>query len=195
MNRLIVALLAVIAIALVVVFTVGRNPAPAASTEAAGTQATSGTSTGSETPAASDAQSSTGSEGASPSAAGGLCADVPAMPTGLTAGNVTQLRTEDRVEGTGEAAEAGDTVSVHYVGRLLDGTTFDSSCERGEPAAFPIGVGQVIRGWDEGIPGMKVGGQRRLIIPSELAYGTSGAGDVIPPNAALVFDVELVGVQ
>lgn len=97
---------------------------------------------------------------------------------------------------TAAKAEKGKTVSVHYTGFLLDGKTFDSSRDRGTPYQFQLGIGQVIRGWDEGIELMQVGDQMRLIIPSELAYGVNGAGGgIIPPNATLVFDVELMGIQ
>ncbi len=97
--------------------------------------------------------------------------------------------------GTGAQAEAGKTVSVHYTGKFQDGKVFDSSISRGEPITFPLGQGRVIKGWDEGIVLMKVGGKVQLIIPPELAYGERGAGGVIPPNATLVFDVELVAVK
>ena len=97
--------------------------------------------------------------------------------------------------GTGAQAEAGKTVSVHYTGKLTDGKVFDSSIPRGEPITFKLGVGQVIKGWDEGIALMKVGGKAQLVIPSDLAYGDRGAGGVIPPNTTLVFDVELVDVK
>jgi FKBP-type peptidyl-prolyl cis-trans isomerase len=98
------------------------------------------------------------------------------------------------VEGTGPAAAAGQQVTVHYTGWLTDGTKFDSSRDRGQPFSFRLGAGQVIRGWDEGVAGMKVGGRRKLTIPSELGYGARGAGGVIPPGATLVFTVELLGV-
>jgi FKBP-type peptidyl-prolyl cis-trans isomerase len=97
--------------------------------------------------------------------------------------------------GTGAQAAAGKTVSVHYTGKFQDGKVFDSSIPRGEALTFRLGVGQVIKGWDEGIALMKVGGKAQLIIPSELAYGERGASGVIPPNATLVFDVELVAVK
>ncbi|MCX7072748.1 MAG: FKBP-type peptidyl-prolyl cis-trans isomerase [Gammaproteobacteria bacterium] len=108
------------------------------------------------------------------------------------------LQYEDTVEGSGATATAGQHVSVHYTGWLYKdgaaGKKFDSSKDRGQPFAFPLGGGRVIRGWDEGVQGMKVGGTRRLVIPADLGYGASGAGGVIPPNATLLFEVELLGV-
>jgi FKBP-type peptidyl-prolyl cis-trans isomerase FkpA len=97
--------------------------------------------------------------------------------------------------GTGKEAKAGDTVTVHYTGRLSDGTKFDSSVDRDEPFPFPLGAGKVIKGWDEGVAGMKEGGKRKLVIPPELGYGARGAGKVIPPNAVLIFEVELLKVK
>ena len=108
------------------------------------------------------------------------------------------LQYEDTVAGTGDEAAKGNSVAVHYTGWLytngVAGAKFDSSKDRGQPFRFPLGGGQVIRGWDEGVAGMKVGGTRRLVIPPELGYGARGAGGVIPPNATLLFEVELLGV-
>ena len=100
----------------------------------------------------------------------------------------------DLVDGQGARPAAGDSVSVHYTGWLKDGTKFDSSLDRGQPFEFAIGRGRVIRGWDEGVASMKVGGKRKLIIPAHLGYGERGAGGVIPPGATLIFEVELLGV-
>lgn len=105
------------------------------------------------------------------------------------------LKIETLKEGTGAAAKNGDTVSVHYTGTLIDGTKFDSSLDRGEPFSFTLGEGRVIAGWEQGILGMKVGEQRKLFIPSALAYGSSGAGGIIPPNAPLIFEVELLEIK
>jgi len=109
------------------------------------------------------------------------------------------LKYTDTNVGTGAEAAKGHKVSVHYTGWLYNngakGAKFDSSLDRGQPFAFALGAQQVIRGWDEGVAGMKVGGKRTLIIPPELGYGARGAGGVIPPNATLMFDVELLGVQ
>ncbi|MES2684138.1 MAG: FKBP-type peptidyl-prolyl cis-trans isomerase [Pseudomonadota bacterium] len=108
------------------------------------------------------------------------------------------LQYEDTIPGTGATATAGQRVSVHYTGWLFNdgqqGGKFDSSKDRGQPFQFGLGAGQVIRGWDEGVQGMKVGGTRRLVIPSDLGYGARGAGGVIPPNATLLFEVELLAV-
>ena len=116
----------------------------------------------------------------------------PAPGNGQVSGD---LEITDTLAGEGEVAESGDTVAVHYVGTLEDGTQFDSSRDRGEPIVFTLGAGEVIQGWEQGIPGMAVGGQRRLVIPPELGYGEAGSPPVIPPNATLIFEVELVEIQ
>ena len=105
------------------------------------------------------------------------------------------LKIEDVVVGQGDEAVKGKQVTVHYTGWLTDGKKFDSSKDHGEPFQFALGRGQVIQGWDQGVAGMKVGGKRKLTIPPELGYGKAGAGGVIPPNATLVFEVELLGVR
>ena len=105
------------------------------------------------------------------------------------------LRYEDIVVGTGPSPQSGQEVTVHYTGTLEDGTKFDSSFDHGQPFKFKIGVGRVIKGWDEGVMTMKVGGKRKLVMPPQLGYGARGAGGVIPPNATLVFEVELLDVQ
>jgi FKBP-type peptidyl-prolyl cis-trans isomerase len=119
-----------------------------------------------------------------------------------TASPPVTLQSSDLKAGTGPAIQSGQTAVVQYTGWLYSesapehkGTKFDSSRDRNEPFSFPLGAGQVIPGWDQGVVGMQVGGQRRLVIPPELGYGSRGAGGVIPPNATLVFDVELVAIQ
>ena len=112
------------------------------------------------------------------------------MPT-----TASGLSYEDEVEGTGPSPQQGQIAVVHYTGWLTDGTKFDSSRDRGQPFSFPVGQGQVIRGWDEGVATMQTGGKRKLTIPPELGYGTRGAVGVIPPNATLIFDVELLEIR
>src|SRR6266849_2648330 len=127
----------------------------------------------------------------------------PSLAADGAPGKMTELadglKYTDTTVGTGAEATKGHKVSVHYTGWLYNnnqkGAKFDSSLDRGQPFGFSLGAQQVIRGWDEGVAGMKVGGKRTLIIPPDLAYGTRGAGGVIPPNATLMFDVELLGVQ
>jgi len=113
------------------------------------------------------------------------------MPTTQTPSGLT---IEDVALGEGAAAAAGQSVTVHYTGWLVSGSKFDSSKDRTDPFVFHLGAGQVIRGWDEGVQGMLVGGKRKLTIPPELGYGARGAGGVIPPNATLLFEVELLGI-
>ena len=107
---------------------------------------------------------------------------------------MADLQIEELQAGTGVEATHGKTVDVHYTGWLTDGTKFDSSVDRARPFSFPLGAGRVIKGWDQGVAGMKVGGKRKLTIPPDLGYGPRGAGGVIPPNATLVFEVELLAV-
>ena len=114
------------------------------------------------------------------------------MPTTTTSSG---LIIEEITVGDGDEATAGQNVTVHYTGWLTDGKKFDSSKDRDDPFEFPLGGGRVIKGWDEGVQGMKVGGTRKLTIPPNLGYGARGAGGVIPPNATLVFEVELLGVD
>jgi FKBP-type peptidyl-prolyl cis-trans isomerase len=117
-------------------------------------------------------------------------AAVPADPAAPT-----KLEITDDTVGRGKEAKVGDTVRVHYTGTLMNGTKFDSSRDRGEPFAFMLGARQVIAGWDQGVAGMRVGGSRSLTIPPDLGYGARGAGGVIPPNAVLVFEIELLEVR
>ncbi len=128
------------------------------------------------------------------------CADQPA--SGKASSKASELIKKDTKLGTGAEAIAGHVISVHYTGWLYDetapehkGRKFDSSRDRGQPFNFSLGAGQVIKGWDQGFAGMKVGGQRTLIIPADMGYGAQGAGGVIPPNATLLFEVELLGVH
>jgi len=116
-------------------------------------------------------------------------------PSAPTISDVTELKIEDILVGTGPEVKSGDTISIHYLGTLIDGTKFDSSYDRGQPFETQIGVGMVIPGWDQGIIGLQVGGKRRLIIPYQLAYGEEGIPGAIPPKATLVFEVELVGIK
>jgi FKBP-type peptidyl-prolyl cis-trans isomerase len=109
--------------------------------------------------------------------------------------NPSELKIEEMAAGNGPEAKAGQTVTVHYTGWLTSGKKFDSSVDRGQPFEFKLGAGQVIKGWDQGVAGMKVGGKRKLTIPPDLAYGQRGFPGAIPPSSTLVFEVELLGVR
>jgi FKBP-type peptidyl-prolyl cis-trans isomerase len=134
-------------------------------------------------------------------AAAMACSQAPAPTSQAANAKTTEvtmpdgLKYTDDLVGTGTEAQKGKTVSVHYTGWLDNGTKFDSSRDRNTPFSFPLGQGQVIKGWDEGVAGMKVGGKRTLTIPPDLGYGARGAGGVIPPNATLKFEVELLDVK
>jgi FKBP-type peptidyl-prolyl cis-trans isomerase len=123
--------------------------------------------------------------------------DATASPiaSGSAKTKMEELKIEDIKVGTGAEAVSGKKITVNYSGTLTDGTKFDSSYDRGEPFSFNLGAGEVIQGWDKGFAGMKIGGKRKLTIPSEMGYGANGAGGVIPPNATLIFEVELLKVE
>ena len=168
-----------VAALLIALAAAGCNQSQTESTSSTSSSATSTTESSTPAPAAAT----------TPPATSGSSAQEVTMPSGL--------KYQDLTVGSGTEAVAGKKVSVHYTGWLQsDNTKFDSSVDRGQPFEFQLGAGQVIRGWDEGVAGMKVGGKRKLIIPSELGYGSTGTpGGPIPPNATLVFDVELLGVN
>ena len=137
----------------------------------------------------------TSSDTPTPAQPAAQTAPASSVVTGSARTTPSGLVIETLATGSGPVACAGNKVSVHYTGWLTDGTKFDSSRDRSEAFSFTLGAGQVIKGWDEGVTGMQPGGKRKLTIPPELAYGAQGAGGMIPPNAVLIFEVELLGIQ
>jgi peptidylprolyl isomerase/FKBP-type peptidyl-prolyl cis-trans isomerase FkpA len=144
---------------------------------------------------ATAASTQSASDAVSPPPIGATPQPAAAAAASQPGATVTELKMEDTKVGTGDEAATGKSVTVHYTGWLTDGTKFDSSKDHGQPFTFQLGAGQVIKGWDQGVVGMKVGGVRKLTIPSSLAYGDRGAGGVIPPGATLVFEIELLAVN
>ncbi len=130
-----------------------------------------------------------------PTPSNSLKADGPAAAASSDATISAKLEIQDIKVGTGSAVKAGNTIKIHYTGTLTNGQKFDSSIDRGQPFETQIGVGKVIKGWDLGVVGMKTGGKRKLIIPPDMGYGAQGMGNVIPPNATLIFDLELLGIK
>ena len=126
---------------------------------------------------------------------GKVSKQTPTPSATITESKMEELKIEEMVVGTGDEAVNGKKVTVNYSGTLINGTKFDSSYDRCVPFSFNLGAGEVIKGWDQGVTGMKVGGKRKLTIPSSLGYGVTGAGGVIPPNATLIFEVELLKVE
>ena len=177
----------------------GCTEKPATTAPATSSNATASAPKAPASPAsapASAAPASTAPASAAPaSAAPASAAPASGAPSKNLTTTPSGLQYEDLTVGTGATPQKGQIVEVHYTGWLLDGTKFDSSVDRGQPFTFPLGQGQVIPGWDEGVATMKVGGKRILVIPANLAYGDRGAGGAIPPGATLKFEVELLGVK
>ena len=150
---------------------------------------------GSNSPSSSAGGDTAAAPAPAPAATSAPAATTTPAPGGKVHKLASGLVYEDLVVGNGRMADPGMAVTVHYTGWLTDGTKFDSSLDRNQPFQFRLGAGQVIRGWDEGVKGMRIGGKRKLTIPPDMGYGSAGAGGVIPPNATLVFEVELLGLQ
>jgi hypothetical protein len=168
------------------------TPAPAASTQTAAAPAPAPVLAG--TPAPASASTPAPTEDQTPAPRPSISGDAPEV-VGQTVKTPSGLEYIVLRLGTGPVAKPGELVTVNYTGWLTDGTKFDSSIDRGQPFQFGLGQGQVIPGWDQGVAGMKVGEKRKLIIPPDLGYGPNGAGNVIPPNSELIFEVDLLNVQ
>jgi FKBP-type peptidyl-prolyl cis-trans isomerase len=187
--------------ALAAVLTVAALGGCKQSSTSNGSAGASGTTSASSSTGASAAGSTPASGTVSTGTAAGAGASAAAALPGESVGAMQQVTTSSGLKytdikvGDGAVAETGMVASVHYTGWLMDGTKFDSSLDRGQPLSFKLGGGRVIRGWEEGVKGMRVGGKRKLVIPSDLGYGDAGFPGAIPPRATLVFDVELVGLQ
>ena len=171
------------------------NSTSTGTTGTTSSNAASGTSGGTSTTTESSGASSVTATPTTPAAPAFDMATDKSIEVATANGTSARLQYKDLKVGDGSIAENGKVAMVHYTGWLTDGTKFDSSLDHGQPFQFRIGEGGVIQGWDKGVLGMRVGGKRRLVIPSDLGYGARGAGGVIPPNATLVFEVELLGLQ